>query len=93
VPTLNTLPLAIIMVSAVEMVSGIAVTSERDSVERAPGDFGFDPLGFGTNPKKLEELKLKEDKNGRLAKWAAAGLVLQGMTTSTGGIGNLGKTD
>jgi light-harvesting complex I chlorophyll a/b binding protein 1 len=71
------------------MVSGIAATSGRESGERAP-DFGFDPLGFGTTPKKLEELKFKEVKNGRLAIWATAGLVLQGMTTDTGGIGNLG---
>jgi light-harvesting complex I chlorophyll a/b binding protein 1 len=81
---------SLIMITIAEMVGGIAATSGRESGERAPGDFGFDPLGFGTNPAKLEELKLKEVKNGRLAMWAAAGLVLQGMTTDTGGIGNLG---
>lgn len=82
----------LIMVGIVEMISGIAATSGRESGERAPGDFGFDPIGFGKgkDPKKLEELKLKEIKNGRLAMWAAAGLILQGMTTDTGGIGNLG---
>lgn len=79
-----------IMVGIVEMISGIATTTGRESGQRAPGDFGFDPLGFGKDPAKLEKLKLNEIKNGRLAMWAAAGAILQGCTTSTGILGNMG---
>jgi len=31
---------------------------------RAAGDYGFDPLGFSTDPKKFEELQMKELANG-----------------------------
>jgi len=79
----------LIMIGITEMISGIAATSGRESGKREPGDFKFDPLGFGKDPKKLETLKLKEVKNGRLAMWAAAGMILQGTTTGTGALENL----
>jgi len=76
-----------ILIGLVEMISGIATTTGRESGERAPGDFGFDPLNLGK--KNLARLQLNEVKNGRLAMWAAAGCILQGTTTDEGAIGNL----
>lgn len=34
-------------------------------------------------------MQLKEVKNGRLAMWAAAGMILQGVTTDQSALGNL----
>jgi len=80
----------LIMITITEMISGIATTSGRESGERAPGDFGLDPLGFGKgDPAAFERLKAQEIANGRLAMWAAAGLLVQGCTTHEGGIQNL----
>jgi len=73
----------------VEIISGIATTAGRESGDRAPGDFGFDPLGFSKNPAAAKDLALKEIRNGRLAMWAAAGMLLQGVTTHEGSLQNL----
>lgn len=50
---------------------------------RKPADFGFDPLGFLKNktPEQVEEMKLKEIKNGRLAMLAFSGVVTQAVLT------------
>jgi len=80
----------LIMIGLIEMFSGIATTTGRESGERAPGDFGLDPLGFGKgDPDKFARLQAQEVANGRLAMWAAAGLIVQGCTTHHGGIENL----
>merc|ERR1712232_1141156 len=50
--------------------------------EGIPGDFGFDPLKL--KPEKAEDLKTLQDKelnNGRLAMFAAAGIMAQEMVT------------
>jgi light-harvesting complex I chlorophyll a/b binding protein 1 len=79
----------LIMIMIVEAISGIATTSGRESGERAPGDFGLDPLGFSKgDPEKYARLQLQEIKNGRLAMFAAAGELMQGMTTDEGVLGN-----
>ncbi|CAM9371583.1 unnamed protein product [Heterosigma akashiwo] len=44
---------------------------------RAPGDFGFDPLGFSKTPEKAQEYATKEINNGRLAMLAFSGIVTQ----------------
>jgi hypothetical protein len=81
---------ALILIMITEAVSGIAATSGRASGERAPGDFGFDPLGFKTgDPAKFAKLQAQEIANGRLAMFAAAGEIMQGMTTDGGALGNL----
>lgn len=79
-----------LFIGIVEMITGIATTTGRESGEREPGNFGFDPLGFGKGgAEKYERLKEQEIANGRLAMWAAAGQILQGVTTDDGAIGNL----
>ena len=81
---------ALITIMFIEAVSGIAATSGRESGMRAPGDFGLDPLGFKKGDADgFKRLQAQEIANGRLAMWAAAGLLVQGMTTSDGGLGNL----
>jgi len=81
---------SLIFITFIEAFSGIATTSGRQSGERAPGDFGLDPLGFSKgDPAKFERLKAQEIANGRLAMWAAAGIILQGMTTDDSATGNL----
>jgi light-harvesting complex I chlorophyll a/b binding protein 1 len=81
---------ALIMIMLIETFSGIAATTGRETGLRAPGDFGLDPLGFKTgDPDKYARLEAQEIANGRLAMWAAAGLLVQGCTTHQGGIENL----
>jgi light-harvesting complex I chlorophyll a/b binding protein 1 len=80
----------IIMVIIIEMISGIAATAGRTSGDRAPGDFNLDPLGFkGGDATKFARLEFQEIANGRLAMFAAMGLLVQGSSTSEGGIENL----
>lgn len=81
---------ALIMIGTIEMISGIAATTGRESGEREPGDFGLDPLGFAKgDATKFDRLKGQEVANGRLAMFAAAGELMQGMTTNEGAVGNL----
>jgi light-harvesting complex I chlorophyll a/b binding protein 1 len=80
----------LIMITIVELIGGIATTSGRESGQRAPGDFGLDPLGYSKgDADKFKRLQGQEIANGRLAMWAAAGEIMQGMTTGEGAIGNL----
>ena len=79
----------LIFVGIVEMIGGIATTSGRESGQRAPGDFGLDPLKIKGDKAKMNKLQLQEIKNGRLAMWAAAGEILQGWTTDDSALGNL----
>ena len=81
---------AFIFIMMIEAVSGIATTTGRVSGERAPGDFGLDPLGFKKgDAEKYKRLEAQEIANGRLAMFAAAGELMQGMTTDEGALGNL----
>lgn len=79
----------IIMISFVEMISGIATTAGQQSGDREPGDFGLDPLKRKGNPEVWAKLQLQEIKNGRLAMWAAAGMIMQGCTTNQSALDNL----
>jgi light-harvesting complex I chlorophyll a/b binding protein 1 len=81
---------SLIFIMIIEAFSGIATTSGRESGERQPGDFGLDPLGFLNGaPDTVERLKAQEIANGRLAMWAAAGIIVQGMTTDESATQNL----
>merc|ERR1719265_171206 len=58
----------------------VAWLNSDEKKERAPGDYGWDPLGL--QPKdatKLKELANKELNNGRLAMLASAGWIAQEM--------------
>ena len=79
---------AIIFIGMVELVSGVATTEGRKNGNRAPGDFYFNPLNFGKTAAEKKSLELKEIRNGRLAMWAAAGMLLQGTVTSGGALEN-----
>jgi light-harvesting complex I chlorophyll a/b binding protein 1 len=47
-----------------------------------PGDFGFDPLGLKpTKPEDLKAMQNKELNNGRLAIFAASGIIAQELVT------------
>ncbi|EEC44790.1 protein fucoxanthin chlorophyll a/c protein [Phaeodactylum tricornutum CCAP 1055/1] len=81
-----------IMTGLVEMITGIAITTGRESGQRAPGDFGLDPLKIKNNPAKWEKYSLNEVKNGRLAMFAAAGQLMQSWTTHEGAFENLSAT-
>lgn len=61
----------------------------QESGDREPGDFGIDPFKLSENPKKKATLQLQEVKNGRLAMWAAAGMIMQGVTTNGSAVDNL----
>ncbi|CAM9772780.1 unnamed protein product [Ectocarpus fasciculatus] len=79
----------IIFCGIAEIISGIATSMGQESGDRAPGDFGIDPLKLDQNPAKKAKLELQEIKNGRLAMWAAAGMIMQGLTTDGGAMDNL----
>ena len=73
----------------VEAISGIATTTGRESGMRAPGDFKLNPFGYADDSPRLAKFKEQEIANGRLAMFAAAGQIMQGMTTGEGALENL----
>jgi light-harvesting complex I chlorophyll a/b binding protein 1 len=80
----------LLFIGIAEMVSGIATTSGRAGGDRAPGDYGLDPLGYMKgDPAKAMRLQAQEVANGRLAMWAAFGLIVQGCTNHMGGVESL----
>merc|ERR1719387_3088519 len=64
-----------------EVVSFVGIDQMLRGSGREPGDFGFDPLGFGKDPEKLADLRMKELANGRLAMFAFGGAVTQSVLT------------
>ncbi|XP_037432642.1 photosystem I chlorophyll a/b-binding protein 6, chloroplastic-like [Triticum dicoccoides] len=49
---------------------------ERSTETRLPGDFGFDPLGFGSEPELLRWFAQAELMHGRWAMLATAGILV-----------------
>jgi len=64
-----------------EVISTIGIDQMLRGSGRAPGDYGFDPIGFSTDPAKLADLQMKELANGRLAMFAFGGVVTQAVLT------------
>jgi len=73
--------------SAFELISTKAVFQMMEGKsDRAPGDFGFDPLKYsaGKSDAVKNDLALKELQNGRLAMVAISGAVTQAVLTGNG---------
>lgn len=63
----------------------IPALANMNNYDRAPGDFGFDPLGlYPQSEEKQNEMKLAELKNGRLAMIAIGGMVTGASITGNG---------
>ncbi|KAG7346038.1 fucoxanthin chlorophyll a/c protein [Nitzschia inconspicua] len=59
--------------------------ANMDGFDRAPGDFGFDPLGLKpADPQRYKDYQLSELKNGRLAMIAIGGMVAGASVTGHG---------
>lgn len=58
-----------------ELAGGAAIYDQAKGSGRASGEFSFDPLGLGKDPKKRARYETSEIKNGRLAMLAFSGLV------------------
>ncbi len=71
------------------VISGVAITEGKKSGTRAPGEFGYNPLKFGKTEVSMKDQAVKEVRNGRLAMWAAAGILLQESTTKHGALESL----
>eukprot|EP00545_Synedropsis_sp_CCMP1620_P010023 CAMPEP_0119004646 /NCGR_PEP_ID=MMETSP1176-20130426/1264_1 /TAXON_ID=265551 /ORGANISM="Synedropsis recta cf, Strain CCMP1620" /LENGTH=202 /DNA_ID=CAMNT_0006956381 /DNA_START=54 /DNA_END=662 /DNA_ORIENTATION=- len=71
-------------ISFLEAVSFPALAN-MNNYDRAPGDFGFDPMGLlPEDPEKRKAMQLKELKNGRLAMIAIGGMVAGASVTGHG---------
>ena len=71
----------------VKAISGIATTSGRESGNRAPGNFGLDPLGYMKgDPATAKRLRAQDIANRGMAMWAAAGLLTKGCANHLGGV-------
>merc|ERR1719223_586169 len=64
-----------------EVFGAIAIDQTLRGSGREPGDYGFDPIGFISDPAKKEEMQMKELANGRLAMFAFGGAVTQAVLT------------
>jgi hypothetical protein len=74
-------PAVILAAGFIELTSGV---SWEGNANREPGDLGFDPLSLKpSGAKEFRELQNKEINNGRLAMFAAMGMMFQEMTANT----------
>ena len=68
--------MALLFVGTFETIGFSQIYGMTEGSDRAPGDFGFDPLGLLT-PATEEKYKLAELTHGRLAMLAFSGVVTQ----------------
>jgi len=62
-----------------------AALANMNEFDRAPGDYGFDPLGMKPkDPEKYKKMQLAELKNGRLAMIGISGMVAGAVVTGHG---------
>lgn len=73
-------------ITALEAISVIAIKDMMDGGDRAPGDYGFDPLllSEGRSDAVKNDFALKELENGRLAMVAFGGMITQAVMTGHG---------
>jgi light-harvesting complex I chlorophyll a/b binding protein 1 len=66
-----------------EVIGTVALMQTLNGSGRAPGDYGLDPVGFlkDKSEEEINDMKLKEIKNGRLAMLAFSGVVTQAVLT------------
>mmetsp|Transcript_17011 Transcript_17011/g.29747 ORF Transcript_17011/g.29747 Transcript_17011/m.29747 type:complete len:208 (+) Transcript_17011:994-1617(+) len=65
----------LLFIAAFESLSFYAIKQMLDGGDRKPGQFFFDPLGLGKDPKAFEKFQANEVRNGRLAMLGVAGLL------------------
>jgi len=71
----------LLWIGLLEVVSFVAIDQTLRGSGREPGDFGFDPIGFSSDPKVKADLQMKELANGRLAMFGFGGIVTQSVLT------------
>eukprot|EP00316_Scyphosphaera_apsteinii_P009704 CAMPEP_0119309782 /NCGR_PEP_ID=MMETSP1333-20130426/16707_1 /TAXON_ID=418940 /ORGANISM="Scyphosphaera apsteinii, Strain RCC1455" /LENGTH=231 /DNA_ID=CAMNT_0007313811 /DNA_START=14 /DNA_END=709 /DNA_ORIENTATION=+ len=71
----------LLWIGLLEVFSFVAIDQMLRGSGRVAGDYGFDPLGFASDPAKLQSLQMKELANGRLAMFAFSGFVTQAVLT------------
>ena len=66
-----------------EVIGTVALMQTLNGSGRAAGDYGLDPVGFlkDKSEEEINDMKLKEIKNGRLAMLAFSGVVTQAVLT------------
>jgi hypothetical protein len=67
----------LLAIGFLELIHGAALFDQAKGSGRKPGEFMFDPLNLGKDPKKRERYAVSEVKNGRLAMLAFSGIVTQ----------------
>jgi len=71
----------LLWIGLLEVIGFIGIDQTLRGSGREAGDFGFDPVGFASDPKKKADLQMKEIANGRLAMFAFGGVVTQSVLT------------
>ncbi|KAJ1635362.1 chlorophyll a/b-binding protein domain-containing protein [Pavlovales sp. CCMP2436] len=73
----------LLWIGILETVALIGTMQMLNGSGRKPGDFGFDPLNFGTG-KDAVRLQVAEIKNGRLAMLAFSGMITGAALSGNG---------